>query len=682
MPATDDCFLYLDGQRWPCHDGDVIGRAGTVAREALQPIEVLSRRHLLVGHRGGQWQLTALPEARNETFLDDSPMVRGQAYPLVRLQSLRVDNFECHLGIASGLDTQFHASPPISLSATGGPGAAMAGMPASPASPADLGPTVNDLPVAALETDARLAVLAANPAALDLLGSPALGRDLDEWAVEPTRLRSCLLGLDPGTKMPGLDTVLRTPTGARRVEMQATRFDNGLLILLRDLTDDFSRRDHLTTATARLSRQIEVLAQLSLAPAFAKGDLAQGFTLLTPRAADALGCRRVSVWLRPDGPAATDGRIVRHACHDTVASAPGGESTDMAYCPRFFDALASANPSAEAQAGSPMLNLLQEIHFVPGETRALLCIGLRQESGLYGVLAFERTDEAPWTVEDRQFAFCLASHAVLALGTRERREAMEKLQHSGEQMTAELEEANRYVQRILPEPISHGPITAEWHLQPSEALGGDSFGYHWVGDLFVMYILDVVGHGTGMALLSISVLNNVRARLLMGETAMADPAGVLGALNTAFPMENQNNMLFSMWYGVFDRRTRLLTYASAGHPPALLLHGDTAGDDSSPDYATLGTEGPSVGAMEGVVFTTNAIHVSRGSKLFIYTDGAFEIPVGPDREWTFEEFIAVVRSTRFMPGGETAYLRKRIGSLCAQPHFPDDFTIVRVSFED
>ncbi|MFN0128957.1 MAG: SpoIIE family protein phosphatase [Verrucomicrobiales bacterium] len=681
MTDPADCFLYLNGQRLPCHAGDVIGREGTVARDVLRPIDVLSRRHLAIDRHDGQWQLTALPDARNETYLDGAPMIRGRPYPLVRLQSVRVDAFEFHLGVASGSTTQFDgrwaslpAQPPLPPPATS----------IHSDHPNPDGQVIDVLPVAALETDARLSILAANAAAVHLLGGALLGRDLDEWAVDPTSMRSQLLSLDPGGSLPCLEVVMKSPEGDdRRLELAATRLAEGMLVLCRDVTAAQAGQDLTTDTAARLAFQIKVLAELSLAPAFADGDVAQGFTLLTHRAASALECRRASVWIGQEAPTPSACRIVRQACFDSAFTPPGGMTTDMAYCPRFFDPLASSDPLATAEAGSPVLDVLREIGFVAPDTTSVLCVGLRERSGLQGVLAFERADtRASWTATDRQFACCLASHAMLAMRTAERQEALVSLQRSGDRLTSELEEANRYVQRILPERIEDGPITAEWVLQPSEALGGDSFGYHWVGDLFVMYILDVVGHGTGMALLSISVLNNVRARLLLGESAMADPAGVLGALNAAFPMENQNNMLFSLWYGVFDRRTRVLTYASAGHPPAILLHGEHPADEPSPDYATLGTEGPSVGAMEGVAFSNASIRVSRGSKLFLFTDGAFEIPVAPDREWTFEEFIAVVRSTRFMAGGESAYLRKRIGSICSQPHFPDDFTIVRLSFED
>lgn len=681
MNDSTECFFYLNGQRWPCHPGDVIGREGTVARDALRSVDVLSRRHLAIDYRDGQWQLTALPDSRNETYLDGASMIRGHPYPLVRLQSVRVDAFEFHVGVASGSTTQFDGRWASFPTPSTHPPSAPTVLPEDPQSD---GQVIDALPVAAVETDARLSIVAANAAAIALLGPALLGRDLDEWALDPTSMRGQLLSLDPGGSLPSLVVVLKSPEGdPRRVELAATRLAQGMLVLCRDVTAAQAGQDLTSGTAARLALQIKVLAELSLAPAFADGDLAQGFTLLTHRAAIALDCRRASVWIRHKGPTPDTRRIVRQACFDSRVTPPGGQTTDMAYCPRFFDPLASPDPLAVAEAGSPVLDVLREIGFVAADTMAVLCVGLREGDGLQGVLAFERADShTSWTTADRQCACCLASHAMLAVRTAERQEALVSLQRSGDRLLSELEEANRYVQRILPEPIVHGPITAEWVLQPSEALGGDSFGYHWVGDLFVMYILDVVGHGTGMALLSISVLNNVRARLLLGEAAMADPAGVLGALNAAFPMENQNNMLFSLWYGVFDRRTRVLTYASAGHPPALLLHGEQPADDASPDYATLGTEGPSVGAMEGVAFSNASIRVSRGSKLFLFTDGAFEIPVAPTREWTFEEFIAVVRSTRFMAGGESAYLRKRIGSICSEHHFPDDFTIVRFSFED
>jgi sigma-B regulation protein RsbU (phosphoserine phosphatase) len=346
----------------------------------------------------------------------------------------------------------------------------------------------------------------------------------------------------------------------------------------------------------------------------------------------------------------------------------------------FFDEVATRAWST-ARAGSPVMNLLREIGFTTANTASVLGVASRQGGTLHGVMSFEREAGGPvdWSEADRHFALCLASFCTAALQARERLDAFARLRASEKHMAAELAEAERYVRRILPEPVESGHITTEWQIMPSEQVGGDSFGYHWINDnLFALYILDVVGHGTGAALLSISVLNTVRARLPVGEAALGSPARVLSELNEAFPMEQQNGMTFTMWYGVYDRRSSSLVYSSGGHPPAVLLLGEVP--EGHADYLPLATEGPVLGGISGVEFTEERVSIPRGSKLYLCTDGAFEIPLGADREWTFEEFIATVRSTRWMDGGETGYLLKRIGALCSASSFPDDFCVVRFSF--
>ncbi|MDB6135065.1 MAG: response regulator receiver modulated serine phosphatase [Verrucomicrobiales bacterium] len=686
---SDELFLHVNGQRWPCRAGDILGRQGTVAIEVLRPVDVLSRRHLSIQSIDGVWCLVALPESRNDTWIDGVPMRRGQPYPLTPMQLLQVDSFQFHLG--AGELPGAGAGRPAVIGFQPGGGTLLYPSTASlyptltvkgdddTRDALPLGNGLDSLPGAAVETDVRLNIHAANRQALALLGSDAAGRDLDEWTPERTRLRSHLLTLDQGVTCQSIDVRFHVPAGSRMIEISATRLEAGFMVFLRDVSAEHQVEAGQQSLFQRLFRQSGALSELSLSRAFQEGDVPKSLTLLAHRAAEGLECRRVSAWLKSGSGNSVGEKVVRQVVHDTSGPVAAGTMTDLAYCPMFFDNLRGDEPWAEAVTDTPMMSLLREIGFAGPETGSLLCVGLRHSDGLYGVLCFERTGpERAWSREDRQFAVCLASYGVLALQTSERRETMARLERSERRMTAELEEAKHYVHRILPDPVHEGPITAEWHMVPSEALGGDSFGYHWVGDLFVMYILDVVGHGTGMALLSISVLNSVRSRLFQGEAAMADPAKVLADLNAAFPMEEQNNMLFSMWYGVYNRRTGILTYSSAGHPPALLLFG--AVPEDGVDYAALGTEGPSVGALADVEFLNGSIVVDPGAKLYIYTDGAFEIPVGPDREWSFEEFTAVVRGTRYMAGGEPGYLRKRIGALCALERFPDDFTIVRLSF--
>jgi hypothetical protein len=67
--------------------------------------------------------------------------------------------------------------------------------------------------------------------------------------------------------------------------------------------------------------------------------------------------------------------------------------------------------------------------------------------------------------------------------------------------------------------------------------------------------------------------------------------------------------------------------------------------------------------------------------LFLFSDGAFEIPVEGGRQWSFAEFSSLLRTAARMAGGETEYLGKKIRSILAAPSFPDDFSIVCLSFD-
>ena len=82
-----------------------------------------------------------------------------------------------------------------------------------------------------------------------------------------------------------------------------------------------------------------------------------------------------------------------------------------------------------------------------------------------------------------------------------------------------------------------------------------------------MYLLDVCGHGVQAALLSISAINVLRNQTLPA-TDFRSPTQVLTAINKVFQMDRHNEMYFTIWYGVYDKQKRRLTYANGGiHPP-------------------------------------------------------------------------------------------------------------------
>jgi sigma-B regulation protein RsbU (phosphoserine phosphatase) len=244
----------------------------------------------------------------------------------------------------------------------------------------------------------------------------------------------------------------------------------------------------------------------------------------------------------------------------------------------------------------------------------------------------------------------------------------------------ELAEAADYVRTILPEPITQGPIRTDWRFIPSTSLGGDAFGYHMVDENhFAIYLIDVSGHGVGAALLSVSVMNLLRSQSLPN-TDFKDPQQVLEALNMAFPGEAHNDMFFTIWYGVYRKGTRQLTYASGGHPPAILLGQTAAGDSQA---TQLRTPNYVIGGMSEATGTyqKKACLVGERTTLYIFSDGVYEVEKKDGSMWRFQEFADFM--SKLMADDQSILDRlysyaKNIGN---SENLADDFSIVQVAFD-
>lgn len=252
----------------------------------------------------------------------------------------------------------------------------------------------------------------------------------------------------------------------------------------------------------------------------------------------------------------------------------------------------------------------------------------------------------------------------------ERNQALMKLKQ-------ELAEAADYVRTILPQPIAGGNISTDWRFIPCSSVGGDAFGYHWLDDdHFVIYLIDVSGHGVGAALLSVSVMNALRSKSLP-DADFKDPEQVLASLNVAFPGEENNDMFFTIWYGVYNKSTRELTYASGGHPPALILEKSNNEDSKA---TLLRSANNAIGAMPDITYKKSKHLLGEQNTLYIFSDGVYEVEKIDGSMWQFNEFTDFMKNIKSGTPSRLDYLHQHAENINNLENFEDDFTILEVAF--
>ncbi len=263
---------------------------------------------------------------------------------------------------------------------------------------------------------------------------------------------------------------------------------------------------------------------------------------------------------------------------------------------------------------------------------------------------------------------------------RENDEALRRLIETQDRLAAELHDAAVYVRSLLPKKLRWKGVSADWQFIPSLSLGGDCFYYHRIDDdRLALYLLDVSGHGIQAALLSATIMNMLRG-LSLGGVDYGSPSSVLSRLNRSFRIEDQNNMFFTIWYGVYDASARRLRYASAGSPPAILI-------GPGGDVSELVGDGPVIGVDESATFGEFDEAIDPSSNLYLFSDGLFEIRTKAGSFLDWGEFVKLLeahhRECVVSPACLSPINRivDAIRGLSLKPLFDDDVSIVEFAFD-
>lgn len=188
-----------------------------------------------------------------------------------------------------------------------------------------------------------------------------------------------------------------------------------------------------------------------------------------------------------------------------------------------------------------------------------------------------------------------------------------------ERVSTELRTASQIQESMLPSIFPAFPDRDEFDLYasmtPAKEVGGDFYDFFLIdeGHLAVL-IADVSDKGVPAALFMMSskILINYRAQ--MG----GSPSEILGAVNAEICKNNKSKMFVTVWLGILDLKTGVLTCANAGHEYPVVRGTDGVFRIFKDRHGLV------VGALAKSKYRDYEIKMMPGDAVFVYTDGVPE----------------------------------------------------------
>jgi sigma-B regulation protein RsbU (phosphoserine phosphatase) len=323
------------------------------------------------------------------------------------------------------------------------------------------------------------------------------------------------------------------------------------------------------------------------------------------------------------------------------------------------------------------------------ELPVIMCTAKDQSEDM--VKAFE-LGASDYVTKPIDFAVAMArvqTHLELSRSVRQIRE-LEKslsernaaLEEAMKRTKADLRAAAKVQAAFLPHAAPKiAGFQFAWRLLPCTELAGDSLNvFRLDADHVAAYVLDVSGHGVAAALPAVAATRLLMPgrdpdSILTRDHGTPDagkpvpPVEIAERVDQWFKQNPDTHQFVTLFYAMVNTKTRELTYTSAAHPPAVLIHNGKA--------ELLKGSGLPIGLGEGYEQQTRQLE--KGDRVYLYTDGVPESQNAARDTFGMDRMVAVLEKAASRPLAESIdTLLAEITQWAGDEPQHDDISLVAV----
>ena len=270
------------------------------------------------------------------------------------------------------------------------------------------------------------------------------------------------------------------------------------------------------------------------------------------------------------------------------------------------------------------------------------------------------------------------SFADLSKKTRDYIQQITVITAEKERIGTELALATRIQADMLPNIFPPFPERSDFDIyatmDPAKEVGGDFYDFFLIDETHLGLVMaDVSGKGVPAALFMMI------SKILVQNYAMTglSPAEVLQAVNNQICANNREEMFVTVWLGILDTETGKVTAANAGHEyPVLMMQ------QSGQFELVKDKHGLVIGAMDGIRYKEYELALTKGTKLFLYTDGVPEATNARNELFGTDRMLAALNTEpTAVPEKILRNVREAVDRFVQEAEQFDDLTMLCLEFK-
>jgi len=246
-----------------------------------------------------------------------------------------------------------------------------------------------------------------------------------------------------------------------------------------------------------------------------------------------------------------------------------------------------------------------------------------------------------------------------------------------ERVRTELSLATKIQADMLPNIFPAFPERPEFtiyaSMTPAKEVGGDFYDFFFAGDTHLaMVMADVSGKGVPAAMFMMMAKSMIQSRII----AKRDPKSVLEEVNNLICENNKEKMFVTVWVGILDINTGIVTAANAGHEYPILK-------DVDGNFRIIKDKhGFVIGGKKNMKHTNYEMLMEPGAKLFVYTDGVPEAMNEAGELFGMERTLAAVNlAAESAPEDILATVDSEVKKFVESAEQFDDLTMLCIEYK-